>query len=111
MPRLATDDACLSDLNAECRVLSRLYYPNIVGFREQALSDVNPPAMVLELAPLGSPKPFDRLSHGSTTAATPSLRHPACIRRRGIGRPSAPLATEVRSAVAFQSHQETTSIP
>lgn len=111
LPRLATDDAFLSDLNAECWVLSGLYYPSVVGFREQTLSDVNPPAMVLELVPLGSPKPFDRLSHGLTTAASTSLRHPACIRRRGIGRSAATLAMEVRSAVAVQSHQETTSIP
>ena len=46
----ATDAAFLTALKAECRVLSRLHHPNIVGFRELALSDAHPPAMVLELS-------------------------------------------------------------
>jgi len=51
---LATDEAFLVALKAECRVLSRLHHPHIVGFRELALSDAHPPAMVLELVPGGS---------------------------------------------------------
>ena len=59
---LATDAAFLKALKAECRVLSRLHHPNIVGFRELALSDAHPPAMVLELVPGGSLE--ERLASG-----------------------------------------------
>ena len=59
---LATDDAFLTALKAECRVLSRLHHPNIVGFRDLALGDSHPPAMVLELVQGGSLE--DRLAAG-----------------------------------------------
>jgi len=48
-PALAGDPAFLASLKAECRLLSRLNHPHIVGFRELTLSDTHPPAMVLEL--------------------------------------------------------------
>ncbi len=48
-PNLANDEAFVSGLRKECRLLARLLHPNIVGFRDLVLSEEHPPAMVLEL--------------------------------------------------------------
>lgn len=48
-PNLANDQAFVSGLRKECRLLAKLVHPNIVAFRDLVLSEDHPPAMVLEL--------------------------------------------------------------
>jgi serine/threonine protein kinase/flagellar basal body-associated protein FliL len=48
-PNLANDDAFVSGLRKECRLLAKLVHRNIVSFRDLVLSEDHPPAMVLEL--------------------------------------------------------------
>ncbi|MAY81176.1 MAG: hypothetical protein CL930_10385, partial [Deltaproteobacteria bacterium] len=45
---LSSDKAFLDGLRKECRILSKLLHPNIVGFRDLVISEDHPPAMILE---------------------------------------------------------------